>query len=320
MSRNLGVNLDFTAIPYWGDSDTLENNWSGKRSKALASLQAVLAQDPDTGIICYGDTTITHNNQNEVVFEFLDFYASDPKIEKNLKFIVFDSKFTTYENLGKLDQRGIKFITIQRKGKRLVEKIAEIPSTDWKAVVIERANHKSRHIKACECIAKLNCYVGNNGNKTIRQIFIKNYNKVEAAIIITNDFDMPLKNIVRKYAKRWLVEKEISEQIHFFHLNKNSSGIVVKVDFDLTMSILAHNLYRLLVSEFSGYHHFEAKRLFTTFIHNSGTINITDDTIELYLDKKRSLPFILDSSLCSYVFKYSIFKNRHLVIKSSTST
>ena len=25
------ANLDFTAIPYWGDEDPFENNWSGKR-------------------------------------------------------------------------------------------------------------------------------------------------------------------------------------------------------------------------------------------------------------------------------------------------
>jgi len=72
------VNLDFTAIPYWGDDDPFENNWSGKRTKALASIQAVLAQDPDSGILCYGDTTIRHDNESDVILEFLDFYHKDP--------------------------------------------------------------------------------------------------------------------------------------------------------------------------------------------------------------------------------------------------
>jgi hypothetical protein len=66
------VNLDFTAIPYWGDDDHLENNWSGKRNKALSSIQAVLAQDPESGILCYGDTTIRHLWEKNVVLEFLD--------------------------------------------------------------------------------------------------------------------------------------------------------------------------------------------------------------------------------------------------------
>jgi len=69
------ANLDFTAIPYWGDEGPFENNWSGKRSKALISIQAALAQDQDTGIICYGDATVKHDNQDDVVLEFMDFYA-----------------------------------------------------------------------------------------------------------------------------------------------------------------------------------------------------------------------------------------------------
>jgi hypothetical protein len=42
------ANLDFTTIPYWGDDSHLVNNWSGTRHKALASILAVLAHDPDT--------------------------------------------------------------------------------------------------------------------------------------------------------------------------------------------------------------------------------------------------------------------------------
>ncbi|MCP4160960.1 MAG: hypothetical protein GY760_12880, partial [Deltaproteobacteria bacterium] len=70
-------NLDFTVIPYWGDDSHLQNNWSGKRNKALASMLAVLAQDPDSGIITYGDTNIRHENESKVVLEFLDFYSQN---------------------------------------------------------------------------------------------------------------------------------------------------------------------------------------------------------------------------------------------------
>jgi len=289
------ANLDFTAIPYWGDEGPFENNWSGKRSKALISIQAVLAQDPDQGIICYGDTTIKHDNQDNVVLEFLDFYHSDPSIDSHLKYLVFDSKFTTMENLGRLDDKGIKFLTIQRKSKALDEYISNIPPDKWKTVRIKKANHKSRLVTCAERITVNDSY---GKTRKIRQIFIKG-SKIKPVTIITNDFDSKVEDIVQKYARRWLVETEISEHIHFFHLNRNSSGIVVKVDFDFTMTILAHNLYRVLAMNLKGYSHYDAKSLFNQFIDNYGEIVIKDDVVTVKLNRKRALPLLLES-LCDF--------------------
>ena len=84
----------------------------------------------------------------------------------------------------------------------------------------------------------------NGYDNDIRQITITGNGKIKPAVIITNDSDLPIEQIIRKYARRWMVEKSISEQVDFFHLNLVSSSMVIKVDFDLTMSILANNLYR----------------------------------------------------------------------------
>ncbi len=112
-------------------------------------------------------------------------------------------------------------------------------------------------------------------------------------MIITNDLELSQADIVRKYARRWLVEKTISEQAHFFHLNKISSSMVIKVDFDLTMTILAYNLYRLLAKELPRYTHQTAEKLYEKFISNSGKVEINENEIKILLKKKRHLPAIL---------------------------
>ena len=282
------INLDLTAIPYWGDNDPFENNWSGKRTKALASIQAVLAQDPDSGILCYSDTTIRHRNEYDVILEFLDFYRQDNKVSSDLKYLVFDSRFTTYQNLDKINKLGFKFVTIQRRSKNLVKKIDAIPKSRWKTIRVMNANGKGRSLTVSEDITTLSGYDG-----PIRQVFIASNGKTKPAIIITNDTDISLEDLVRKYSRRWLVEKEISEQIHFFHLNRNSSGIVVKVDFDLVMTLLAHNLYRLFAMNIDGYSHCEAKTIFNKFILNAGEATISNTEILVKLKKKRTLPLIL---------------------------
>ncbi|MCD6193504.1 MAG: transposase [Candidatus Aminicenantes bacterium] len=305
-------NLDFTTIPYWGDSTHLENNWSGKRNKALASMLAVLAQDPDSGIITYGDTNIRHNNKSDVVIEFLDFYKNDTD---ELKYLVFDSKFTTYQNLGKLNQKGIKFLTIRRRGKNIVEELNKKPASVWKKIRVPMADGKGRILRVIDENVSLRDY----GDK-IRQISITGHGKIKPALIITNDFNRPLSEMIRKYTRRWIVEKGISEQIEFFHLNRVSSSMVIKVDFDLTMSILAHNLIRLFAMDLPGYSHSADFTLFNKFLSMSGSVEIKSDEILVKMKKKRNLPALLTVMEPFQRKTISILGNRKLILTGDTTS
>ena len=301
------VNIDFTAIPYWGDDDNLENNWSGKRGKALASILALLAQDSQNGIICYGDSTVRHENENEAVLEFLDFHTPS-----GLKYLVLDCKMTTYQNLSQLNKRGIRFVTIRRRNAGLLKKISEI--TNWKMVKIKRENGKHRNVKVYEETTQLKDYDGN-----VRQIFLTGNGKIKPAIIVTNDFDLSAAAIVQKYSRRWLVEKEISEHVEFFHFNRNSSGMVIKVDFDFTMTILAHNLYRVLAMHLPGFEHCSAERIYSKFVRNSGDVEIHADKITANLKKKRNLPFMLDFYV-QRLYSYSWIGSKPIKVEASSTT
>jgi len=307
------VNLDFVAVPYWGEEDHLENNWSGTRHQALCSLLAAIAQDPDSGMITYGDATVRHNNESDVVVEFLDFYKKG--VQQDLKYLVFDSKFTTYENLSKLDDNGVKFITIRRRGKKIVDEIEELTSSEWKHIRVLTTNGKTRQIRVNDRVIRLKSY-----GKQIRQIAITGHGKIKPALIITNDFEMQAADIVRKYARRWLVEKTISEQTHFFHLNRLSSSMVIKVDFDLTMTILAHNLYRLLAKDLPGFEHNSAQTLFEKFIHDEGSVVCDKTKVVVRLKKKRRLPVLLEALEQYLPIKLPWLGNRSLGIEGASST
>jgi transposase len=309
------VNLDFTTIPYWGDGDPFENNWSGKRGKAMVSIQALLAQDPENGIICYGDTTVRHDRQDNAVLEFLDFYHSNKQADRKLKYLVFDSKFTTYGNLSKLDKDGIKFITIRRRGKNIVNHINSIDDSKWKKIKVKKANGKGRSATVCEETDSIKDYDG-----IIRQVYIKDNGREQPAIVLTNDFDISLEGLLRKYSRRWLVETEIAEQVDFFHLNRNSSGIVVKVDFDLTMTILAHNLYRLFCQDFPGYSHCGAQAIFDKFVSAPGRVSIDGGIISVKLKRKRSLPILLENMGEFKDLSYPWLGGRNVVFSADSTT
>jgi hypothetical protein len=301
------MNLDFTTIPYWGNDIHLENNYSGKRGKALASMLAVLAHDPDSGIIDYGDTNVMHKNESSVILEYLDFYQSTQQGRKELRYMIFDSKFTNYQNLNKLNNEGIKFITIRRRGKSMVEHIDKNPKSNWKTFRVDAAGNKKRSLKAFEEIVKLKDYDGN-----VRQINITGNGRIKPAIIITNDFDLTIENIVRKYTRRWIIEKVNSEQIKFFHLNNVSSSMVIKVDFDLTISILTHNLFRLFANDLERFSNIEDMSIYEKFLKNGADIVIENETINVKLKKKRNLPLILETMEKFTNCKYPFMKNMNL--------
>jgi len=311
------VNLDFTAIPYWGDDEPLENNWSGKRNKALQSIQSVLAQDPDSGLLIYGDTTVRHDRQDDAILEFLDFYHSDRKLDKSLKYLIFDSKFTTYKNLSNLNQRGIKFITVRRRSKTLVARIDSIDDKEFKKVTVAKAEGTHRVVTCFEESGELRDYDG-----TVRQVYIRDNGRQKPAILITNDFDIPLVDLIYKYSHRWLIETDISEHIDFFHLNLNSSGIVVKVDFDLTITILAHNLYRLMCHEYSryGFGHFEAQTMFDRLISGSGYIATKQDHVCVILKKKRNHTQMLEVMPQFSTLRVPWLNHATIEFKSSSTT
>ncbi|MCF6333182.1 MAG: transposase [Draconibacterium sp.] len=272
-----------------------------------------MAHDPDTGIIGYGKTDIKHKNESDTVLEFLGFNRDNKQGGNPLKYIVFDSKFTNYGNLGKLDDNNVKFITIRRRGVKLVEEIRSIPSKGWKTIRVEQPGNKKRTIKVYEQTVYFKGY-----GKNIRQIYITGNGKIKPAVTITNDFEKSLNEIVKKYARRWLVEKVISEQIEFFHLNRVSSSMVIKVDFDLTMSIMAHNIYRLFALDLEGYSHLTSQSLYEKFISNPADVEITKKKIIVKLKKKRNLPMILENMNKFKELNIPWLNNKQMVYEGAT--
>ena len=314
-------NLDFTTIPYWGDDSHLENNWSGKRNKALSSMLAVLAQDPDSGIIDYGDADIRHKNESAVVLEYLDFYRQTASGNQDLKYLVFDSKFTNYENLSRLDEKHIKFITIRRRGKRITEEIHNIPGAKWKKIRVESSGLKKRTIKVYDDTISLPGYKDRQGKaKPIRQVAITGHGKIKPALIITNDFDLNSEALVRKYARWWLVEKSISEQVDFFHLNRVSSSMVIKVDFDLVMTILAHNIYRLFALDLERYAHLSDEKIYEKFVAIQGKVSVDVKGITVDMKKRRDLPLIIETMKNYENLRYDRFNGRSMKFAGATSS
>jgi hypothetical protein len=282
-------NLDFTAIPHWGDASVLEKNWKGNRRQALKSVLAFLAQDPDSGLLAYGNAEVQRGHQSHEILTFVDFWKETHQGQP-LKCLIFDARLTTYEHLSQLNRDHIKFITLRRRGAQLVEQARRLPANQWHSITIDHPKRKYQKPRVHDTTISLAGYQG-----AVRQLIITNIGRQQPVFLITNDFTADAQDVVTKYAHRWLVEKTISEHLDFFHLNLLSSSIVVKVDFDLTMTILASTLYRLLAQQLRGFEHLTAKSLFRHFVDNGAELEITPPHIKVQLQKKRHNPILFEA-------------------------
>jgi len=281
------INLDFTTIPHWGDESVLENNWSAIRGKGMKSVLAVLAQDQQNRLLKYGNATIKHKDQSDAVLEFIDFYK---KGKEKINCLIFDSKFTTYANLGKLNKDGILFITLRRRSSQRIEKILEANNDGWELIQLNKSfKRKHRRLWINEQLITSSEYDGE-----LRKICIKSQARTQPTFMITNDMKISCKQAILKYARRWLIEQDISEQVEFFHLNRLNSSIVVKVDFDLTMSILAETVYRLFASQIPGFEQLKSDKIYRYFIKNYAHFDVSANAIKIRLNKKRHLPLLME--------------------------
>jgi len=96
----------------------------------------------------------------------------------------------------------------------------------------------------------------------VRQIVVRENGHDKPAFLITNDSDSPLELLVANYARRWRVENGIAEAVKFFPLNALSSPILIKIYFDVLMTLMADTLYTMLARHLRGFEECDAPTLY----------------------------------------------------------
>ena len=280
------INLDFHSTPHWGDESQLEKHWVPTRGKAMKSVLCLFAQDLETTYLCYSNGQLSKDEAPDEILNFISFYESAHKTVPRC--LVFDSKLTTYRNLNILDKEyGITFITLKRRGKNTLAEIEQIE--DWKKIRITKTTRKHQLLKVYEEPIKIKDYDGE-----VRQIIVTGTGRELPMLVITNDFDAPAKEIIETYARRWLIENNIQENVDFFSLNALSSPIIVKVDFDIAMTLIANTLYKILSKKFKLFDSAKPKTVYRNIVEGAAKIYIGEDSVKVVFGKKAFNPLIMD--------------------------
>jgi hypothetical protein len=282
--------LDFHPIPYRGDPAGLENHHIPLAGKASPSVLAFFALEQESRTLCYANANLTRAEQAGEVMAFVEYWhalaGADPQ------WLYFDSKVTSYPELSRLNERGVRFATIRRRGAAVVRRLRNLPASAWTKAVIDTPKRFHQDIRYVDEAVRLRGYAG-----TVRQVAIDGLGNERPTLLLSNDTGETARNLVIRYAGRNRVEDGLGSAVNFFHLNCLSSEVRLNVDVDAALTVVANGCYRWLGSRLKGWEKSRPKDLYRKFVETSGLVEIQADRVVVRLDRRSHNPVLREAAL-----------------------
>jgi hypothetical protein len=287
LARGTSFDLDFHTIPFHGEDALVEKHYVSKRSRRQKGVLAFLAQDEDQRVFCFANAEIRVHEQKDEIRRFVEFWKR--RTGRLPEELVFDSQLTTYANLNWLDQKGIKFITLRRRSRKMLEQLHAEPASAWRRVELERVTRAYRTPRVLDRKVTLTGYDG-----PVRQLSITELGHEEPTLLLTNQMRRSPAKLIERYAQRMLIENGIADGIDFFHMDALSSAVAMKVNCDLQLTLMGSSLYRLLGAKIGdGYATAKSRHIFRDLVEASASVSITDKTVTVSFQKRAHNPLLM---------------------------
>jgi hypothetical protein len=282
--------LDFHPIAYRGDDTGLENHHIPLAGKAAPSVLTFFALEQENRVLCYANANLTRADQPGEVLRFVEFWHGLANAWP--QWLYFDSKVTTYSELNRLNQQGIWFVTIRRRGSAVVRRLRQLPASAWRGAVIDTPKRFHQNIRTIDERVLLSGYTG-----PVRQVAVDGLGKEQPTLLLTNHLEETARNLVIRYAGRNRVEDGLGSAVNFFHLDCLSSEVRLNVDVDATMTVLANGCYRWLGSRLKGWEKSRPKDLYRKFVETAGLVEVLADRVVVRLDRRSHNPILREACL-----------------------
>jgi hypothetical protein len=289
LERGVSFDLDFHTIPFHGEDALIEKHYVSRRSRRQKGVLAFLAQDAEKRVFCYASCDLRKDEQADEILCFVKFWKQQTgRLPEEL---IFDSKLTTYANLSQLNAMGIRFITLRRRSKKMVEEIRQVPASAWRRIELKGVNRVYRTPRILSETITLDDYEGE-----LRQLTVADLGHEEPTLLLTNQLRRTPAKLIERYAQRMLIENGIADGIDFFHMDALSSAVALKVNCDLQLTLMASSLYRLLGSKVgNGYTTAKSRTLFRDFIEAAAEVTLTDTEVWVRFGKRAHNPLLLEA-------------------------
>ena len=301
-------NLDFHSVPYYGQDPIVQKHYISARSRSQPGMLVFLAQDEHSQTFCYSNADLRKGEEAEEIFRFIRFW--EKAHGQQPRHLVFDSKLTTQANLARLDRMKIDFITLRRRSPALLREVYDLPRSAWRTVELDVPSRQYQTPRVYEQSVIL-C------GRRFRQLFVLDLGHDKPTILLTNQSASASKLITR-YARRMLIENSLSDAVRFFHMDALSSAVGLKVDFDMTLLVVASGLYRLLARQMRGYAEAQSRQIFRDLLDLPAQVEITEQEVRVEFHRRAHLPIVLASGLCDKPVAIPWWSKRRLRLTTYT--
>jgi hypothetical protein len=110
--------------------------------------------------------------------------------------VPFDSQLTTHENLSKLNQQGIFFITLRRRSRKTLGEIYSRPASAWQRIALDSLTRTFRTPRVLDEYVPLKGYDG-----LLRQLTVIDLGHEEPTVLLTNNFKIGQAPLITRYAQ-----------------------------------------------------------------------------------------------------------------------
>jgi hypothetical protein len=309
LPRGGSFDLDFHTVPANSQEEPLERHYVSSRSRRQKGVLVFFARDATERVLCYANAGIPKAQQPDEILKFVAFW--EKRTGGVPAELVFDSQLTTHANLNRLNQRGVRFMTLRRRTRAMLGAIWSRPASAWRRITLNSLTRTFRTPRVLDERIRLKDYEGE-----LRQVTIIDLGHEEPTVLLTNNFESECPALVTRYAQRMLIENGISEAIRFFHLDALSSMVGLKVDFDLQITVMASTLYRLMADRIGReYDKAQAKTIFRNLLDVSATVQIEATGVVVTLDKRAHNPYLVASGLADEPTPMPWLGDKPLVIR-----
>jgi hypothetical protein len=282
--------LDFHPIPYRGEDTGLDRHYLPRQGKAGPSVLTFFALENVSRVLCYANANLTRADQPGELLRFIEFWhdltGSDPQ------WLYFDSKLVPYAELSRVNERGIWFVTIRRRGSALVRRLRQLPAAAWQRAVIDTPKRCHQHVRYVDETVHLTDYTG-----PVRQLAVDGLGHEEPTLFVSNNFEETARNLIIRYAGRNRVEDGLGSAVNFFHLDCLASEVRLNVDLDTVLTVLANGCYRWLGKQLRGFEKAAPKQLYRRFVETGGVVRTEENQVVVQFDKRCHNPILREASL-----------------------